>query len=200
MSSIHFRRYILLFVCTILLSCEDIQQDKQVLLKDTIDPLLIPTHEIWDFSMAFTDSTRTRAILKSGKARVFETRNETLLDSGVYVQFMNAASKPAGFMTSASASINEVTRDMLAKGNVYVQSDSTNTILKTETLMWKEESRQFYTKDKIHIQTPTEIIDGYGMESDIWLKNYRIFNDFSRSLNMDFIFGIELSRFFFPHE
>jgi len=157
------------------LSCEDIQQDKQVLLKDTIDPLLIPTHEIWDFSMAFTDSTRTRAILKSGKARVFETRNETLLDSGVYVQFMNAASKPAGFMTSASASINEVTRDMLAKGNVYVQSDSTNTILKTETLMWKEESRQFYTKDKIHIQTPTEIIDGYGMESDIWLKNYRIF-------------------------
>ncbi|MFZ9976859.1 MAG: LPS export ABC transporter periplasmic protein LptC [Candidatus Kapaibacteriota bacterium] len=175
MSSIHFRRYIFLFVCTILLSCEDIQQDKQVLLKDTIDPLLIPTHEIWDFSMAFTDSTRTRAILKSGKARVFETRNETLLDSGVYVQFMNAASKPAGFMTSASASINEVTRDMLAKGNVYVQSDSTNTILKTETLMWKEESRQFYTKDKIHIQTPTEIIDGYGMESDIWLKNYRIF-------------------------
>lgn len=175
MSSIHFRRYILLFVCTILLSCEDIQQDKQVLLKDTIDPLLIPTHEIWDFSMAFTDSTRTRAILKSGKARVFETRNETLLDSGVYVQFMNAASKPAGFMTSASASINEITRDMLAKGNVYVQSDSTNTILKTETLMWKEESRQFYTKDKIHIQTPTEIIDGYGMESDIWLKNYRIF-------------------------
>ena len=175
MSSIHFRRYILLFVCTILLSCEDIQQDKQVLLKDTIDPLLIPTHEIWDFSMAFTDSTRTRAILKSGKARVFETRNETLLDSGVYVQFMNVASKPAGFMTSASASINEVTKDMLAKGNVYVQSDSTNTILKTETLMWKEESRQFYTKDKIHIQTPTEIIDGYGMESDIWLKNYRIF-------------------------
>lgn len=175
MSSIHFRRYIFLIVCTILLSCEDIQQDKQVLLKDTIDPLLIPTHEIWDFSMAFTDSTRTRAILKSGKARVFETRNETLLDSGVYVQFMNAASKPAGFMTSASASINEVTRDMLAKGNVYVQSDSTNTILKTETLMWKEESRQFYTKDKIHIQTPTEIIDGYGMESDIWLKNYRIF-------------------------
>ncbi|MEY3689127.1 MAG: hypothetical protein RIT37_689 [Bacteroidota bacterium] len=175
MSSIHFRRYIFLIVCTILLSCEDIQQDRQVLLKDTIDPLLIPTHEIWDFSMAFTDSTRTRAILKSGKARVFETRNETLLDSGVYVQFMNAASKPAGFMTSASASINEVTRDMLAKGNVYVQSDSTNTILKTETLMWKEESRQFYTKDKIHIQTPTEIIDGYGMESDIWLKNYRIF-------------------------
>jgi hypothetical protein len=41
--------------------------------------------------------------------------------------------------------------------------------------MWKEEERQFYTKDRIHIQTPTEIIDGYGMESDIWLKNYRIF-------------------------
>jgi LPS export ABC transporter protein LptC len=153
----------------------DSKQEKHILVNDTIDPLQIPTHEIWDFSMAFTDSTRTRALLKSGKARVFESRNETLLDSGVYVQFMNAASKPAGFMTSQSASINEVTRDMFAKGHVYVQSDSTHTILKTETLMWKEEARQFYTKDKIHIQTPTEIIDGYGMESDIWLKNYRIF-------------------------
>jgi LPS export ABC transporter protein LptC len=125
--------------------------------------------------MSFTDSTKIRALLKAGKARVFESRNETLLDSNVYVQFMNNQSKPAGYMTSKSATINEATRDMFAKGNVYVRSDSTNTILTTESLMWKEESRQFYTKDKIHIQTPTEIIDGYGMESDIWLKNYRIF-------------------------
>lgn len=158
-----------------LLSCDDIQQNKQVISKDTIDPLQIPTHEIWDFSMAFTDSTRTRALLKAGKARVFESRNETLLDSNVYVQFMNAQSQPAGYMTSQSATINEITRDMVAKGKVYVQSDSTRTILTTESLMWKEEARQFYTKDKVHIQTPTEIIDGYGMESDIWLKNFRIF-------------------------
>jgi LPS export ABC transporter protein LptC len=176
MSSIRFHKFFISFTCLILLvSCEDIQQNKQVIIKDTIDPLQIPTHEIWDFAMSFTDSTRTRALLKAGKARVFESRNETLLDSGVYVQFMNTKSQPTGYMTSKSASINEVTRDMFAKGNVYVQSDSTRTTLKTESLMWKEEARQFYTKDKVHIQTPTEIIDGYGMESDIWLKNFRIF-------------------------
>ncbi|MEY5131375.1 MAG: hypothetical protein RL734_1442 [Bacteroidota bacterium] len=166
----------MLIACLLfLISCDETKSTGQAIVKDTIDPLHIPTHEIWDFSMAFTDSSRTRALLKAGKARVFESRNETLLDSNVYVQFMNNHSQPVGYMTSRSASINEVTRDMLAKGNVYVRSDSTNTTLTTQSLMWKEESRQFYTKEKIHIQTPTEIIDGYGMESDIWLKNYRIF-------------------------
>ncbi len=176
MSSTVLHKFHVLIACLFfLISCDESKNTGQVIVKDTIDPLQIPTHEIWDFSMVFTDSTRTRALLKAGKARVFESRNETLLDSNVYVQFMNNQSQPAGYMTSKSASINEVTRDMLAKGNVYVRSDSTNTTLTTQTLMWKEESRQFYTKDKIHIQTPTEIIDGYGMESDIWLKNYRIF-------------------------
>ena len=176
MSSERFHKLLLITICLFaIMSCSDIEINKQVIVKDTIDPLQIPTHEIWDFSMSFTDSTRTRALLKAGKARVFESRNETLLDSGVYVQFMNNKSQPTGFMTSKSASINEVTRDMFAKGNVYVQSDSTRTTLKTESLMWKEDARQFYTKDKVHIQTPTEIIDGYGMESDIWLKNFRIF-------------------------
>ena len=153
MSSTVLHKFLVLIACLFfLISCDESKNTGQVIVKDTIDPLQIPTHEIWDFSMAFTDSTRN-----------------------VYVQFMNNRSQPAGYMTSKSASINEVTRDMLAKGNVYVRSDSTNTTLTTQTLMWKEESRQFYTKDKIHIQTPTEIIDGYGMESDIWLKNYRIF-------------------------
>jgi LPS export ABC transporter protein LptC len=156
-------------------SCFDTPKQPEAVIKDTLDPVMIPTHEIWEFSMAFSDSTRVRALLKAGKARVFESRNETLLDSNVFVQFMNARSKPAGFLTAKSATINEETRDMFAKGNVFVRSDSTNTTLTTPSLMWKEEERQFYTKDRIHIQTPTEIIDGYGMESDIWLKNYRIF-------------------------
>jgi LPS export ABC transporter protein LptC len=173
MSSTLFKVGIILLF--ILISCEESKQSGHKIVKDTIDPAQIPTHEIWDFSMAFTDSTRTRALLKAGKARVFESRNETLLDSGVYVQFMNNASQPIGYMTSKMASINEVTRDMFAQGNVFVRSDSTNTTLTTQSLMWKEESRQFYTKEKVHIQTPNEIIDGYGMESDIWLKNYRIF-------------------------
>ena len=157
------------------ISCNESSKQHTSIQKDTTDPASIPTHEIWDFSMAFTDSNRTRAILKSKKAKVFEARNETLLDSGVYVQFMNPYSKPAGFMTSQRARIDEKTRDMFANGNVYVQSDSTHTTLNTQSLMWKEESRQLYTKDRIHIVTPTEIIDGIGLESDIWLKNYKIF-------------------------
>ncbi|MFM8280256.1 MAG: LPS export ABC transporter periplasmic protein LptC [Bacteroidota bacterium] len=174
MSLHHLNKSFWIF-CFILISCFESQQKHEPISKDTINPAMIPTHEIWGFSMAFSDSTRIRALLKAGKARVFESRNETLLDSNVFVQFMNARSKPTGYLTAKNATINEETRDMFAKGNVFVRSDSTNTTLSTPSLMWKEEARQLYTKDRIHIQTPTEIIDGYGMESDIWLKNYRIF-------------------------
>ena len=165
---------LMIIMCCFLLSCQD--ENKQTIqIKDTVLTKDIPTHEIWNFSMVFTDSNKTRAILKAGKARVFEQRYETLLDSSVHVDFMNKSSNAVGFMISDSARIDENTRDMFAAGHVFVRSDSTNTTLKTTTLMWKEKQQQFYTKDKVHITTSTEIIDGYGMESDIWLKNYKIF-------------------------
>ena len=71
---------LMISMCCFLLSCQD--ENKQTIqIKDTVITKDIPTHEIWNFSMVFTDSNKTRAILKAGKARVFEQRYETLLDS-----------------------------------------------------------------------------------------------------------------------
>ena len=119
--SLHHLNKSFLICCFILISCFETQQKHEPIAKDTINPAMIPTHEIWGFSMAFSDSTRMRALLKAGKARVFESRNETLLDSNVFVEFMNAQSKPTGYLTAKNATINEETRDMFAKGNVFVR-------------------------------------------------------------------------------
>ena len=107
--------------------------------------------------------------------RVYDQRQETRLDTAVVVEFMNKNSQRIGVLTADSAVVDDKTRNMVAYGNVKVVSDSTHTTLQTPVLMWNNKTQKLYTTEKIHIKSPTEIIDGTGMESDQYLKNYKIF-------------------------
>ncbi len=135
----------------------------------------LPTHTSWDFSMVIMDSNRIKTTLKARLARVYDQRQETRLDTSVVVEFMNARSQRIGILTADSAVVDDKTRNMVAYGNVKVVSDSTHTTLQTPVLMWNNKTQKLYTTEKIHIKSPTEIIDGTGMESDQYLKNYKIF-------------------------
>jgi hypothetical protein len=41
--------------------------------------------------------------------------------------------------------------------------------------MWSEERKKLYSTEFVRIESPTEILEGYGFESDQQLKNYTIF-------------------------
>ncbi len=135
----------------------------------------IPLHTIWGFSMVLMDSSITKSTVSSAMAIVNDKRQETLLDSAVRVEFMNATSQRVGLLTADSAKIDDRTRNMFAYGKVKVVSDSTRTTLTSTMLMWNNDKQLLYTPEKVHIVTPTEIIDGTGLESDQYLKNYKIF-------------------------
>lgn len=135
----------------------------------------IPTHKSWNFSMVFMDSSRTKTKLSAKLARVYEQRQETLLDTNVVVEFMNENSKRVAMLTADSARVDDKTRNMFAYGKVKIVSDSTHTTMTTSLLMWNNQTQKLYTTEKVHIVSPSEIIDGTGMESDQYLKNYKIF-------------------------
>ena len=135
----------------------------------------IPIHTIWDFSMILMDSSATKATVNAANAVVNDKRQETILDSAVRVEFMNVVSQRVGVLTADSAKIDDRTRNMFAYGAVKVVSDSTRTTLTTTMLMWNNEKQLLFTPEKIRIVTPTEVIDGTGLESDQYLKNYKIF-------------------------
>ncbi len=135
----------------------------------------IPIHTIWDFSMIIMDSSHTKAQVRSAMAIVHEKQQETILDSAVVVDFMNVNSQRVGNLIADSARIDDRTRNMFAYGKVKVTSDSTRTSLVTSALMWDNAKQTLFTTEKVHIVTPTEIIDGTGLESDQYLKNYKIF-------------------------
>ncbi len=160
------------FVTFVLIACEH-QSINEV--KKTVKHEVLPDHTSWNIRVTFMDSSRVKAMLSANRARVFEQRKETLLDTNVKVIFNNAMSKQLAVLTSDSARIDDRTRNMFASGHVYVVSDSTQTSLATPNLMWDHDKQQLFTQDKVHIKTPTETIDGTGFISDQFLKNYRIF-------------------------
>jgi LPS export ABC transporter protein LptC len=135
----------------------------------------LPTHTSWNFSMVIMDSNRVKSTLKARLARVYDQRQETRLDTSVVVEFMNSNSQRVGILTADSAVVDDKTRNMFAYGNVKVVSDSTHTTLKTAVLMWNNKTQKLYTTEKFSIRSPTEVIDGIGMESDQYLKNYKMF-------------------------
>ena len=161
---------LLLFV----ISCEE---EKKLPVTEKIDDSeTMPDQISWDIKVNFTDSSFTKAILTARKAMIYEKRKETKLDSGLKVVFFSSDSrKRASVLTADSAKIDDITKDMLAMGDVVVISDSTQTKLETDLLMWKNEEEKLYSTEYVEITTPDEHLTGWGFESDLNLTNYKIF-------------------------
>lgn len=163
---------VVLMASVLLFSCEQEERGRFV----NVDPTVLPTHVIDNPVIQFLDSAHVKAILRAGKARVYEERMETLLDSNVRVEFMSRTSgKRLSLLTADSIVVDDRTQNMTAHGNVVVIADSTATTLKTPLLMWDNSRQKLHSTEYVHIQSPTEIIEGYGFESDQNLKNYKIY-------------------------
>ncbi|MBI2793569.1 MAG: LPS export ABC transporter periplasmic protein LptC [Ignavibacteria bacterium] len=141
------------------------------------DPFLTaPLHLSFNVRVLFTDSARTKAVLNAGEAKVFEDRKQTLLGNHVHIEFFDKnTQRRVAELDSDSAEIDDRTKNMVAIGNVRVWSDSSRTLLNTTRLLWDEETQRISTNEIVHIVTPSETIDGKGLESDQFLSSYRIF-------------------------
>lgn len=141
------------------------------------DPYLNdPLHVSYNIDVHFYDSVRTRAELLAGRAMIWEDRKETTLGQGITVTFFDGKSgQQAAVLTADSAVVDDRSKDMIAIGNVVVVSDSSNTTLRTPRLVWDQRSERIRTNEEVSIISPTERIEGQGMESDQFLTSYRIY-------------------------
>jgi len=134
----------------------------------------IPDQIAYNIEVLFVDSSFTKAVLEARKARVYSDRYETFLDSGLKVTFYNSDSPEISTLVADSARIDDRTKNMLAKGNVVVRSESKGRRLETQLLEWDNLRQKIYSTEYVTITTPTEVINGYGFESDPNLNEYRI--------------------------
>ena len=171
----HISYIFIIFAMVVLSACDE---DKVIPKKnfDIINLETQPDQISYKTEVTFVDSNFTKAILKAERARVYQSRMETLLDGGVYVQFFKKHSTgKVSYLTSDSARIDDRTKNMMAGGHVVVISDSTNTKLETTLLEWDNTTQKLYSTEFVKVTSPSETIQGYGFESDQSLSNYKIF-------------------------
>ncbi len=148
-------------------------------VKPDINPNLnveeIPAQESWDAKVIFSDSGKTTAILYAGHLRVFNEKKETLLDSGVTVDFYNPQEVKTTTLTSERGKVDDATKNLWAIDSVVAVNDSGVTI-KTDELMWRNSDRKIVSDKFVTILTSKEKIQGFGFEANQNLTNYVIYN------------------------
>ncbi|MDZ4746588.1 MAG: LPS export ABC transporter periplasmic protein LptC [bacterium] len=159
-------------------------RERTPIKKSDQDPFLTaPAHVSFGVTVKFTDSARTKAILRSTVARIFEDRQETTMGDTVIVDFYSVTSgKRVARLTADSAIVDDRTKNMIAIGHVVVYSDSSRTTLSTPRLLWENTREMMSSTEDVRIVTPRETILGTGFESDQYLTSYRIFKVHGRIL------------------
>jgi LPS export ABC transporter protein LptC len=102
---------------------------------------------------------------------------ETLLDSGVHVEFYNRDGSVNVTLTADSARIDDRSGDMNAYGNVHVVSTAKQTTVDTERLFYDAANRRLHSDAWVSIVDDIRgrKLKGTGFESDESLENYTIY-------------------------
>ena len=134
----------------------------------------VPSQESWEAKITFTDSGKVTGILRAGHIAMYPEKRFTILDSNITVDFFDEQEHHTSVLTALRGKVNDANYDFEAHGNVVVVSDS-GTTLKTEELYWTNLLKKIHTPAYVEITSPTENIQGHGLESDRGLKQYIIF-------------------------
>ena len=119
----------------------------------------LPSQESWITTVTFTDSGIVKAILKAGHIAAYEATKQTLLDSGVHVDFFDEHGVHSSVLTSRTGKVDEATNNLEADGNVVVVSDS-GVVVETEKLYWDNRRQLVHSDDFVTITSPKETSAG----------------------------------------
>ncbi len=162
-----------LFLVALIAGCSS--QNIKPPIDSSLNVSKLPLQESWMDTVAFSDSGKTKALLIAGHLTMFDHPNETLLDSNVKVNFYDENQIQTTTLTSLKGRVDNTNNNLYAIDSVVAINDS-GVVLRTQELMWNNNTRKIITDKFVTITTPKEKIQGYGFESDQSLRNYTIYN------------------------
>lgn len=127
-------------------------------------------------AIILSDSNWTKAILQVGRARKYNDRLETLIDSGLDARFHDRDGGLNATLSADSARIDDKTGNMCAYKRVHVHSQKNRTIVDTEKLCYDKETGRFHSDAWVKIVDSLRgrTLQGTGFESDESLTDYSI--------------------------
>lgn len=141
----------------------------------------VPVQEMYGVKFDFTQKGMLRSKMWAFKA---EQQNETdpmVLSGGVRTVFFDSLGARTGFVWSKTAEVDETRNYYIAKGDVWVWSDSSQASLVTQTLRWDPQTHRIYTQDSVRITTERDTLYGIGLIADEGLKFWEIMKPYGKS-------------------
>jgi len=146
-------------------------------IKAFTSPENLPIAEAVNVETMFTDSGEIRFFLKAPKLLRFENDGKAFVEfpEGIELVKYDENKEIISSITADYAKQFEKQKKWEAKNNV-VATNARGDTLKTELLIWEEETERIYTEEFVRIIRPDQIITGIGFESDQSLQNWKIKN------------------------
>lgn len=140
------------------------------------DPFVsAPSQLATNVIVTFSDSSFVKARLYASAGRILEDQQKTTMSGPVTVDFFDRDNlDPVARLTADSCVVDDRTKNMVAIGNVVVNSLRQQLTLRTQQLSWVQSSQRIRSDEEVRIDTPQERIDGVGFESNQDLTSYRL--------------------------
>lgn len=131
----------------------------------------MPDQEVEDFALTETNEGAVEWKLYAQKAAIFDVRN-TITAQGVRVDFFDEKGKPSSQLTAREGEINQLTRDMLARGNVVLRN-ADGARMSTQSMRFLNREQKIVSDDLVRVERGGNVLTGVGFESDPDLKHYQ---------------------------
>jgi LPS export ABC transporter protein LptC len=133
----------------------------------------LPEQEIWNSTIIMSRGGETSSIIHAGHIARYKQKTETLLDSGVTVDFFDKQGQHTSVLTSEEGMVEGEENNLSAWGNVVIVSDS-GQVLRTEAIRWDGTTDKIVSDTFVTITSALDTLHGIGFVSDAQLENWEI--------------------------
>lgn len=165
----------------LLTACENEVKEVRKLARDERIPMEVQK----DFVLEYSDSTFTRMELTAPLAESYPqlVQPQREFREGIFVRFLDDQGQENSTLRSEYA-LQLIDQDLWeARGNVVVTNKKGET-LNTEKLFWNSRKEIIYSDEFVKLSTPTQIIEGEGLQADQAFTEYEI-NEVSGIINIE---------------
>lgn len=131
----------------------------------------LPDQEVHDFALTETDQGAVEWKLYAQYAAMYDVKN-TITARGLRVDFYDDKGNRSSELTSREGEINQLTRDMTARGNV-VLLNSDGTRMSTQSMRFLNRQQRIVSDELVRVEKGGNVLTGVGFESDPELKRFQ---------------------------
>jgi LPS export ABC transporter protein LptC len=133
----------------------------------------LPDQEVSDFAITETDQGRVEWKLYAKQAAMFSARNRVVAQRVRIDFFDETDGARSSELVAREGEINQRTRDMIARGNVVLETRE-GTRLSSEELRFLNKEQKILVPENllVRVEKGGDVLTGYGFESDPEMKRW----------------------------